>query len=151
MADEALRILIVEDHFLIAKQLEMILTNAAGHEVVGIADTHHGACELVQDTVPDVVFLDVSLAEGDSGLDTARFVAELDTSHVVFTTANRRLVPSDFCGSVGILEKPFTVAGVLSAINFLAARIRGTCDCPQSPKSLNLSPMYKARWEPSSA
>jgi two-component SAPR family response regulator len=146
MSGQALRILIVEDHFLIAKQLAVILTVQAGHEVVGIAGRHAEACRLITETLPDLVFLDISLADGDSGLDTARFVAELDYAHVVFTTANRRRVPDDFCGSVGVLEKPFTTAGVLSAMNFLAARLMGTRDFPMSPSSLALSPAYRQKW-----
>ena len=150
MPGHALRILIVEDHLLIAKQLELIALSA-GHDVVGTAATGDEARALVQTTEPDIVFLDVSLAGPSSGIDVASFITEQCETHVVFTTANRRRLPSDFCGAIGVVEKPFTRAGLLSALRYMAARIRDTRDLLSAPDSLQLSPAYSARWQQQNA
>ena len=89
MTGRALKILIVEDHLLIARQLEAIVTDA-GHDVVGTALDGPRACVLADLTQPDLVFLDVRLAGAPSGLDVAMAIAKTCPAHVVFTTANRR-------------------------------------------------------------
>ena len=150
MLGQALKILIVEDHLLIAKQLEYIVT-AAGHNVVAIALDGAKACVLADATQPDLVFLDISLAGEASGLDVAAAIAETCRAHVVFTTANRRLLPPDYCGAVGVVEKPFTRLGLLSALRFIVARIRQSEAAITAPASLLLSPVYEARWQASGA
>lgn len=145
MPSDALRILIVEDQFLIAKQLELIMTSA-GHVVVGICDTREAACDLAKSEKPDIAFVDVSLADGSTGLEVATYITGHCAAHVVFTTANRRRVPPDFCGAIGVVEKPFSRTGLVSVINYIAARIRQTCDLLTKPESLSLSPHYSARW-----
>ena len=150
MTGPALTILIVEDHLLIAKQLELIVT-AAEHDVVGIALDAAKACVLADATQPDVVLLDISLAGEASGLDVAAAIAETCQASVVFTTANRRLLPPDYCGAVGVVEKPFTRLGLLSALRFIASRIRQSEAAIAAPDSLLLSPLYEARWQASGA
>ena len=140
-----LRILIVEDQFLIAKQLELIVA-AEGHLVVGTCDNSEAACALARATRPDIAFVDVSLSDGATGLDVATYITEHCSAHVVFTTANRRRVPPDFCGAIGVVEKPFTRVGLGSAINYITARVRETRGLRIKPESLSLSPHYSARW-----
>ena len=111
MPASALRILIVEDHLLIARQLELIAASA-GHEIVGTAATSEEACALAQTTDPDIVFLDVSLAGPSSGVDVAGFLAEQSRARVVFTTANRRRLPDDLCGAIGRRRKTIYPLGL---------------------------------------
>ena len=150
MPGSALRILIVEDHLLIARQLELIAASA-GHEIVGTAATGEEACALAQTTDPDIVFLDVSLGGPSSGVDVAGFLAEQSRAHVVFTTANRRRLPSDLCGAIGVVEKPFTRSGLLSALKYISARMSDACDRLGTPVSLELSPAFSARWQSSNS
>ncbi len=76
----------------------------------------------------------------------AHFIATHCTAHILFTTANRRHLPDDYCGAIGVVEKPFTRAGLVSAINFVAACIRDERLPSQKPESLQLSPGYASRW-----
>ena len=145
MSVRSLRVLIVEDQLLIGKQLETILTGA-GHDVLATIDNADDAREAVVAAGPEIVFLDVSLSDGATGLDVARFVAERSDAHVVFTTANHRRIPPDYCGGVGVVEKPFTRAGILSAVNYIAARLSDCANIARIPESLKLSPAYRARW-----
>ena len=150
MPGSALRILIVEDHLLIARQLEMIAVSA-GHDVVGTAATGDEACVLAQSTDPDIVLLDVSLAGPASGADVAGFIAKRCRARVLFTTANLRRLPSDLCGAIGVVEKPFTRAGRLAALRYISARISDSDDRLSAPNSLHLSPAYSASWQACSA
>lgn len=68
------RIVVVEDEALVAMLIEDSLT-AAGHEIIGIADTVADAVALVEADRPDLVLCDIMLLDGDSGLDVATFLA----------------------------------------------------------------------------
>ena len=142
----ALRILIVEDQFLVAKQLEWIVEEA-GHVVVGSAATFDEARSLAAAEAIDLAFVDVSLADGSSGLDVARFLERDGDVRVVFATANRRRLPDDYCGAIGVVEKPFTQSGILSALNYVAARLGQAAEPVSKPESLQLSPSYRALWQ----
>ena len=150
MPRAALRILIVEDQFLVAKQLEWIVEEA-GHTVVGSAATRDEACSLAAAEPIDLAFVDLSLADGSSGLEVASFLAEHSEARVVFATANRRRLPDDYCGAIGVVEKPFTQSGMLSALTYVAARIREPAEPVSKPESLQLSPSYRRRWQPAGA
>jgi DNA-binding response OmpR family regulator len=142
---QPLRFLIVEDHGLIAAQLHFIIKNA-GHTVVALAENSGSACELALKHKPDIVLLDVALGDGQLGVDVAQFLINSCQCEVVFTTANRRRIPEHYCGAVGVIEKPFTRMGLVSAIDFIVARIKNIALPALKPESLKLSPSYAVRW-----
>jgi DNA-binding NarL/FixJ family response regulator len=55
---------LIEDHHLVREGLRLVLT-ANGFDVVGESPTVDGAYDLVEPTRPDVILLDLSLADGD--------------------------------------------------------------------------------------
>ena len=81
-----MKILLVEDEFIVATALKILL-EIMGHEVVGIADDVISAVNQSQSTHPQIAFVDMQLANGASGLDAA---AELQKSGVlcIFFTGN---------------------------------------------------------------
>ena len=82
-----MRILIVEDEAIIAMYLEMLLGDF-GHTVCGTADYASGAIEQAADHRPDLVLMDILLADSSSGIDAAR---ELHAQHglrCIFLSAN---------------------------------------------------------------
>ena len=70
-----LDVLIVEDEALIAMDLE-IQVAAAGHVVVGAVRTADEAVAQAASLLPDVVLMDLRLAEGSSGIDAGRRIYE---------------------------------------------------------------------------
>jgi hypothetical protein len=64
------RILLVEDDFLVAMQMESTLTEA-GFEVVGVASSGEDAIELAISERPRLVVMDIRLAGDRDGIDTA--------------------------------------------------------------------------------
>ncbi|MGF1532095.1 MAG: LytR/AlgR family response regulator transcription factor [Bernardetiaceae bacterium] len=66
-----LRILTVEDELIIAKDLAETLEEM-GHHVIGNARTATQALDLLQNQGPDLILLDIQLAEKTSGIDLAQ-------------------------------------------------------------------------------
>ncbi|MFM9974370.1 MAG: response regulator [Beijerinckiaceae bacterium] len=158
MMQHQFRILIVEDQFLIAKQVEMILLSS-GHHVVGTASTMDEALELAQSARPDLALIDLSLADGVTGGAIGKFIIDEFDADVVFTTANARRLPDDYCGAIGVVEKPFSRNDLLATMAYLTARLRTEGhdeekiipSFPAKPNGLQLSPYFEARWYPASA
>jgi DNA-binding NtrC family response regulator len=74
------KILIVEDEFIVANNLQMILEEA-GYTITGMAASAREAQELVQQHKPDLVLLDIRLKGKLSGIDIAR---KLKADHIPF-------------------------------------------------------------------
>ncbi|PSL43012.1 response regulator receiver domain-containing protein [Chitinophaga niastensis] len=74
------KILIVEDEFVVANDLEIML-EAAGYETMGIAVSVNAAMEEIAKGIPDLVLLDIQLQGTLSGIDLAR---QLKKRHIAF-------------------------------------------------------------------
>lgn len=139
-----LRVLIVEDEVLIAMELELIVGDV-GCEVVGIATDSKSALSLATEYEPDLAFVDINLDDGPTGIDVAEKLAEAGKTEVVFTSASRARIPSDFTGALGAIDKPYTETGMKTALGYLH---KGLLDPPPGthPASLRLSPKALQRW-----
>ena len=80
------RILIVEDDFLLAEELETTLTRW-GHRVVGLAATGEAALRAALSEAPDILISDVRLRDAISGVTVAEEVHRRVGAQVVFLTA----------------------------------------------------------------
>ncbi len=108
-----MRILIVEDHDLVASGLRLGL-EAEGHEVTTVDGRGDGRLP----TDADVVLLDLNLGDGRSGLD---LLGDLDPSKVLVLTGetNTDLLAHAYdAGVAGVLDKSIEFARLL---RFLAA------------------------------
>ena len=65
------KILIVEDEFVVANDLEIML-EASGYETAGIVVSAEAAIEKIAENVPDLVLLDIQLQGALSGIDLAK-------------------------------------------------------------------------------
>jgi two-component system response regulator HydG len=81
-----LKVLIVEDQFLEADNLSIILKNA-GHSVLGIAKSVDQAIGLLKKNNPDIALVDIVLRGDLNGIDLARI---LDKKNIpfIFLSAN---------------------------------------------------------------
>ena len=93
--DKAERILVVEDDFLVAMQMESALVEA-GFEVAGIAATGEDAIELAISERPHLVVMDIRLAGDRDGIDTAlQLFAEQGTPlHLRHRPSRRAVAPA---------------------------------------------------------
>ncbi len=129
-----MNILIVENEALVALQIESFVI-AAGHAVVGIADTVASALALVTGQRPDIALVDMNLAEGDNGLTLAAHLHAMAIP-VLLATGN---CPTETPGNVavGCLSKPFDCGELLNALRIVDQITAGTLVDPP-PLSLRL-------------
>ena len=112
------RILVVEDDFLVAMQMESALAEA-GFEVVGVAATGEDAVELAITERPRLVVMDVRLAGDRDGIDTALQLFAEQGIRCIFATAHqdeqarRRAAPAV---PLGWLQKPYTMPSLVGMV-----------------------------------
>lgn len=144
-------VLIVEDEMLLAMDIEAMVEDS-GHHVLAEAASLQEVEALPADLNPQLAFVDIHLAQGSNGLDVCQYIREhWPQSLIVFVTANVSKIPADFSGAHGVIAKPFSHAGVVNAIKYLAD---GVFDPPPStprPASLMASPHLERRWAKSAA
>jgi DNA-binding NtrC family response regulator len=112
------RVLIVEDEFIVANDLRLLLMRA-GHKVTGIAVSAEEAEELIQQQRPDMVIVDIILEGNLSGIDLAR---KLRTENIAFVylSANSNqeiLEQAKTTEPYGFLIKPFREQDLLIALD----------------------------------
>ena len=82
-----MRVLIAEDDAIIALHIAMLVAEL-GHEVCATAATAAGAIALAALHNPDVVLMDIRLAQGSSGIDAAREIHAQQALRCIFLSGN---------------------------------------------------------------
>ncbi|KQT60646.1 MULTISPECIES: response regulator [unclassified Aureimonas] len=140
-----LRVLIVEDEGMIAMDIEATVEDE-GHIVAGWATSAEEAIAMVEEVGADLVFLDIHLLNGSSGIDVAHHLRTRGRTNFIFLTANPSMLKPDYCGAIGVLAKPFTHAKLVGTLRYLQ---EGVLDPPPSngpPVGLSLAPSYLQDW-----
>ena len=109
------KILIVEDEFLVAMQLEDMLCEE-GFSVVGCLPDHASLRTVQQ--APDIALVDLNLRDGPSGPAIAREIARQFGARVIYVTANPGEIGEPAETAVGVVQKPFSRRGIIEAIHF---------------------------------
>lgn len=128
------RILIVEDEFLVASNLEAVLDDL-GYRTVGIAPDMSTAMALVVDDAPDLALVDVNLRDGRTGPTIAKALRERGVD-VMFVTANPRMVEDAPEGAIGVLTKPYDDETIGAAVSYALYARRGL---PRMPPPVGLT------------
>ena len=113
-----LRILVVEDDWLLALDLKNVLERR-GHEVVGTAADATEALAAALQASPDLAFVDVNLRDGPSGASISSAVVRETKTPVVFVTANPEAIPGDFACALGAIEKPWRPEVIDEVLHFI--------------------------------
>jgi two-component system, response regulator PdtaR len=119
------RILVVEDDFLVAMQMESALVEA-GFEVAGIAATSEDAIELAVSERPHLAVMDIRLAGDRDGIDTALQLFSEQGIRCIFATAHhdeqsrRRAAPAV---PLGWLRKPYTMVSLVGMVRSALAEL----------------------------
>ncbi|MCJ2185501.1 response regulator [Novosphingobium beihaiensis] len=127
------KVLIVEDEFLLALQLEDILAGG-GHAVVGTAPDLASLDSL--DEAPDVALVDLNLRDGLTGPVAARQLAGQFGARVIYVTANPGQIGTPADTAVGVVQKPFTRQSILAAIAYVLS------GCPDASRPADLEPLH---------
>jgi CheY-like chemotaxis protein len=110
------KIMIIEDESIIGLHLKSIV-NALGHEVSAILRTHRDAVRSADETHPDLILADISLADGSSGIEAVREILEHQSVPVIFITAfPERLLTGERPEPTYLITKPFEPDTVAATI-----------------------------------
>lgn len=104
------RILIVEDEFIVAADLETKLKKL-GYQVIGTAASGDEALSLAEEHRPHIVLMDIELQGPMSGIDAGRIIQQRTGAAIIFVTAYAavflrdptKMQPPGLC-----LSKPFS-------------------------------------------
>lgn len=118
-------ILIVEDEFLVALDLEDIVSRA-GYQVLGIvADCSD--LERVglgrESPVPRVALVDLNLRDGPTGPEIARRLSERYGTTIIFVTANPDQIADPPRTALGYIRKPFAPDAIIAALGHAVSGI----------------------------
>ncbi len=115
---ECAKVLIVEDEFLVALQLEDILVDN-GYAVLGtIPDL---ASLAMLEEAPDIALVDLNLRDGLTGPTIAQALAGRYGSRVIYVTANPAQIGNPAETAIGVVQKPFSRQGILNALTYALA------------------------------
>lgn len=117
------KILIVEDEFIVANDLRLIL-ESAGYLVTGVADSVKQARELLERERPDIVLLDIYLKGKETGIDLARYLSAANIAFVYLSANSNQQVleAARATQPYGFLVKPFRAKDVLVTLDIARYR-----------------------------
>ncbi|UYN99747.1 MAG: response regulator [Devosia sp.] len=114
----ACKILIVEDEYIVATEIEYVIADM-GHEPIGIAADQRAALALA--TQCDVALVDLNLRDGPTGKRIGEILAQTHNVTVVYMTANPAQLGPGVPGTLGVLPKPATDADLRDLVTFAVA------------------------------
>src|SRR6516225_5241985 len=117
------KVLIVEDEFVVANDLEIML-EAAGYETTGIAASVAAAQELMAKNTPDLILLDIQLQGELTGIDLA---VQLKSKNIpfIYLSANsdqHTLLKAKATEPYGFLVKPIRPKDLLVTLEIASYR-----------------------------
>ena len=130
-----LKVLIVEDDLMLADFSEEILVER-GYQVCGIARTVTEAVALARRSRPDLVILDLRLADGGLGTEVAAQLLPLGRPGILYVTGNMSqvaLTNGDAC-----LAKPYRSVDLLRGLEIVAGIVATGQAKPPFPQGFQL-------------
>lgn len=122
-APEPIRVLVVDDHALFRRGLEMVLAQEPDIEVVGEAGDGSEAVERAEELLPDVVLMDIRMPRR-SGIEACTAVKEVvPSAQIIMLTISDEeadLYEAIKAGATGYLLKEISIDEVATAIRAVA-------------------------------
>jgi two-component system NarL family response regulator len=119
IAVEPIRVLVVDDHALFRRGLQMVLEQEPDIEVVGEASDGSEAVATAADTLPDIVLMDVRMPKR-GGIDACTAIHEtVPSAKIIMLTISDEeadLYDAIKAGAMGYLLKEISIEEVASAI-----------------------------------
>jgi DNA-binding response OmpR family regulator len=113
------RVLVVEDEFFLAVQIEECL-NDDGYDVIDVVHTAEEAVAVAIADRPDVVIMDIRLARDGDGINAACEILARTGIRSIFATAHadaQTRSRGSIAQPLAWLEKPFGVEAILTAVD----------------------------------
>ena len=118
----ALIILVVEDEYLLAMEVEELL-NTAGWSVAGPAGTLASAVKLARTSAFDAAVLDVNLG-GERVDEVAAILSGRGIPFLFMTGYGRDDIPAPYRDNAAHIAKPFRSAKLVDAVRDLLSKVR---------------------------
>jgi two-component system, response regulator PdtaR len=124
-SEEDVKILIVEDDFLAASEIEAVLTEA-GYRIAGIANRAEEAVRMAKSESPDLAIMDIRLVGRADGVDAALEIFRETGIRCIFATAHHdahmrsRAQPAD---PLGWLPKPYARHALIAMVKQAVAEL----------------------------
>ena len=137
--NEGYKILIVEDEFTIALNLQSILANA-NYRVLGIADSFKSCVEECKKERPDLILMDIQIKGAYDGIETASLIKDMFGIPVIFITAFGQedfFERAKILGPEAYITKPFDTKSLLRTIAIACEKI--SLKTPSDTKNLILN------------
>ncbi len=122
--EQPIRVLIIDDHEVLASSLALVLDAESDIAAVGVATTLEQARELIGSTRPDVLLLDHRMPDGDGVAAIPRLRALRPSLGIVVLTASAAdhvLLSAIENGASGFLSKTRSLDEVTAAVRAAAA------------------------------
>lgn len=122
--EQPIRVLIIDDHEVLASSLAMVLDAESDITAIGVATTLKQARELIASTRPDVLLLDHRMPDGDGVAAIPQLRALRPTLGIVVLTASAAdhvLLSAIENGASGFLSKTRSLDEVTAAVRAAAA------------------------------
>jgi two-component system response regulator DevR len=122
--EQPIRVLIIDDHEVLASSLALVLDAESDITAVGVATTLEQAHELIGSTRPDVLLLDHRMPDGDGVAAIPRLRAQRPSLGIVVLTASAAdhvLLSAIENGASGFLSKTRSLDEVTAAVRAAAA------------------------------
>ena len=119
-----MQVLIAEDNALLAFMIEEPLTER-GHIVVGRANRYDVAVRLAERRRPDLALIDIDLEGDRSGVELATELKTRLGVQTLFATGQVERARAHREAALGLLEKPFSPAAVVAAVEIVDQIFRG--------------------------
>jgi len=126
-AHQRVRLIIVEDDFLVALQAETALVQA-DFEVVGVAASFDEALELAVVKKPALALLDIRLSGPRDGIEAALELFQKHQVRCIFATAHHDSAARERAEAacpLAWIPKPYTTAALVHAVREAVAGLRG--------------------------
>ena len=132
-----LKVLIVEDDFMVADCLEEILLTA-GFTVCGVAGNVANAIELGEQHAPDLAVVDLRLMDGEYGTEVGAVLTDRIRAGVLYATGNADDPRLQNAKGVACIAKPYSANAIVAALHLVSARRHDAAASPSLPKGCRL-------------
>ena len=134
------RVLIVEDDLMIADAAEEFLLKC-GYDVCGIARTTTEAIALGRLHAPDLVVIDLRLADGGLGTDVASELIAQGRRGILYASANLASFSLDTVNGDACLAKPYTPNDLLRSLEIVADIVASGRPSEPFPQGFRVLPL----------
>ncbi|MDB5372496.1 MAG: response regulator [Belnapia sp.] len=132
-----LKVLIVEDDFMVADCLEEILS-VAGFNVCAITGNVADAITLGEQHAPDLAVIDLHLNDGGFGTEVGAALCERINVGVLYASGNPDDPRLRDARGAACIAKPYSASSIVAALHAVSDRTIGRAAWSELPKGLRL-------------